>query len=372
MKKNLLVIGGAGFIGSHTCDLFYNSGYKVTILDNLNPKTHNNDWPNYLNKNFIKIKGDLCDKELLLSLLKENNYILNFAAEMDLNPDFFNFFHTNVSGTSLIYELIVKHSLKISKILIASTQFIYGDGEWKCEKHGKFLPECRNIDDLRKSNWDIKCPVCYSDCVYIENNESIANPSNHYSLSKYFQEQLAIKLGKLYKIPTVALRYSIVHGSRQSLKNTYSGLLRNFAISIDNNIELDSFEDNMMLRDYVSVSDVARANLISVESNNTDYNIFNVGGGVGYTPKDIAKILSLELKKPYKFKSKCEFRTGDIKHAISNISKLKKIGWEPLHTEKDNIIEYLKWFKEQEIDLQAYIEQKQISRKIGIINNTIK
>jgi dTDP-L-rhamnose 4-epimerase len=371
MNKNLLVIGGAGFIGSHTCDIFYNAGYQVTILDNLNPKTHDNDWPTYLNKNFIKIKGDLCDKDLLLSLLKKNSIILNFAAEMDLNPDFYNFFQTNVSGTSLIYELIIKHNLKISKILIASTQFIYGDGNWECEIHGKFNAECRQIENLRKSNWDIKCPVCNSVCLYIENVETISNPSNHYSLSKYFQEQLAIKLGKLYKIPTVALRYSIVHGSRQSLKNTYSGLLRNFAISIDNNIELDTFEDNMMLRDYVSVLDVASANLMAIESTSTDYEIYNVGGGVGYTPKDIAELLSIELKKPFLFKKNCEFRTGDIKHAISNISKLEEIGWKPLRSEKDNIKEYLNWFKDQKIDLNAYLKQKKISRTIGIINKVM-
>ena len=372
MNKNLLVIGGAGFIGSHTCDLFYKEGYKVTILDNLNPKTHQKEWPQYLNNNFIKIKGDLCDKDLLLTLLKKNNFVLNFAAEMDLNPDFFNFFQTNVSGTSLIYELIVKHKLKISKILIASTQFIYGDGEWECEKHGKFIADCRKINNLKESNWEIKCPVCNSESKYIENNEYISNPSNHYSLSKYFQEKLAIKLGKLYNIPTVALRYSIVHGSRQSLKNTYSGLLRNFAISIDNNIDLDSFEDNQMKRDYVSVFDVASANLIALESNLTDYNIYNVGGGVAYTPVDIADMLSLELNKPYKFKTESEFRTGDIKHAISNITKLKEIGWSPIHTEKESIKEYLYWFKQQSININAYLEQKVISRKIGIINKSNK
>ena len=138
----------------------------------------------------------------------------------------------NVGGTALIYELIVKNRFPVKKIVIASSQFVYGEGQWLCQEHGKFAGKLRDVETMKKSQWNQLCPICSKELTYQNNNEEYNNPPNHYALSKLFQEKIAIQLGKLYNIPSTPLRYSIVHGPRQSLKNTYSGALRNFSIRI--------------------------------------------------------------------------------------------------------------------------------------------
>jgi dTDP-L-rhamnose 4-epimerase len=365
--EKVLVTGGAGFIGSHTCDLLIEKGYDIIILDSLNPKSHNNKWPEYINKKVENIYGNVLDSDLLISILKRVDYVIHLAAEMDLNPDFKNFMDINVGSTALIYELIVKNNLKIKKIIIASTQFVYGEGKWNCSIHGIFDAKSRTSNQLESGIWDILCPICESKAQHIKNIETHQNPPNHYALSKLFQESLALTLGKLYDIPTVALRYSIVHGPRQSLKNAYSGALRTFAINLLLNKELATFEDNRNIRDFVSVFDVAYANYLVLISEKANFEIFNVSGDSEYTINELAKILSNKLNIPYKFSSVVEYRIGDIRNAVSDSSKLKNLGWQPKYSEEFTLELYLKWLKTQEIDFENFkITQKKI-REIGII-----
>ena len=355
--NRVLIIGGAGFIGSHTADLLLSNGYEVTLYDNLSEKTHlNKKWPNYINRNAKKVLANVLDEKILLEELKKTDYIIHLAAEMDLNPEFKKFMDVNVGSTALIYELIIKHNINIKKVIVASSQFVYGEGNWKCKKCGVFSAELRSKNQMLDSNWDIRCPKC--DCnngaEYCLNKESHQNPPNHYALSKYFQEKISIQLGLLYNIPSVAMRYSIVHGPNQSLKNTYSGALRTFAICTKIGRKISTFEDNMSLRDYISVYDVARANLLVLQKDEANYEVFNVGGGESLTVKELATEVSKQFNKDCKFSSVKEFRVGDIRHAISDISKLKNLGWEPIYKEKDTIKEYVNWFKTQDFDKEKF------------------
>jgi dTDP-L-rhamnose 4-epimerase len=255
-NKRVLITGGAGFIGSHTCEIFLNANYDVLILDSLSEKTHfSNEFPDYLDPRVVKVKGNVLDENLLLDLLSHVDYVVHLAAEMDLNPDFSKFMNVNVDSTALIYELIVKYNLEIKKILIASTQFVYGDGNWECSKHGEFLATGRHSNHLHNCFFDYQCPICDKVATFKKNIEGQQNPPNHYALSKYFQEMIGIRLGRLYSIPTTCARYSIVHGPRQSLKNTYSGALRSLAICINFGLEIPTYEDNNSVRDFVSVYD---------------------------------------------------------------------------------------------------------------------
>jgi len=367
MKKRVLITGGAGFIGSHTSDLLIQKGYEVYIYDNLNAKTHNGYWPKYLNKKAKLIFGDVNDRNRLLKAIAKVNYIIHLAAEMDLNPDFKSFMDVNAGGTALIYELIVKNKLKIEKVIIASTQFVYGDGQWQCKFHGRFDAKIRNIELLKESKWEICCPQCGNQAEYCKNVETFHNPPNHYALSKYFQEKIALTLGKLYNIPSVILRYSIVHGSRQSLKNTYSGALRTFAINLFLNRTLATFEDNKSLRDFISVFDIANANFVALESKEAVFDIFNVGGDKAWTISDLATIIANRMGKSIKFSKISEFRLGDIRHAISDNSKMKKLGWYPLYSEEEAITEYLNWFKFQKIDVDTFLKTQKLIRKNKVI-----
>lgn len=370
MIKNVLITGGAGFIGSYTTDLLISKNYNVFVLDSLHSKTHNNEWPDYINNKAIYIKGDVLDKDLLNSILSKVDAIIHLAAEMDLNPDFQKFININVGSTALIYELIVKNNYPIKKIVLASTQFVYGEGNWKCITHGVFTPNNRNFEQMSQKKWEIRCPHCNTIASYLNNNESYCNPSNHYALSKYFQETLGINLGKLYNIPTVALRYSIVHGPRQSLKNTYSGALRTFVLNLLQNKPLATFEDNMTKRDFVSVFDVANANLLALEKHESNYEIFNVGGGTEYTLYQLAHIISSKLKKDLIFSPKVEYRVGDIRYAVSDISKINKIlNWNPIYSEEETLDLYLNWIKLQNINFDDFNSTQIRIRNLGIIKS---
>lgn len=345
IKKRVLISGGAGFIGSHTADLLLTNGYEVRVLDNLSSKGLEGKWPSYLNKRIERIKGDVRFKKDWEKALKDVDYVIHLAALMDILPEFSKFFDTNAVGTANLYEVIVAKKLPIKKIVVASSQFVYGQGSWRCQKDGIVYPDGRDEKDLTKGKWDPVCPVCKNKIEYLDNNENKVDPPNQYAISKYTQELIALKLGRIYKIPSVALRYSIVHGARQSIKNLYSGALRQFVLYLMFNKQIGVYEDGNQLRDFVSVKDVAMANLIVMENQKADYQVFNVGGGKNYTVIELAKMVGKIMKKKVDVIKSGEYRVGDIRHGVSSITKLNKLGWIPKHQEEENIKDFIKWVK---------------------------
>lgn len=367
--KKILIIGGAGFIGSHTADYLYKQGHQIFILDVLHPKNHNGNWPDYMQHNNYELhRGNVLDKDLLLQLLKKVDVVYHLAAEMDLNPEFQRFMDVNVGSTALIYELIVKNQLSIQRVIVASSQFAYGEGIWNCKEHGSFTAATRSVEQMRKRQWHIVCPVCQKQGLYQHNDELLVpNPVNHYAISKYFQEQLSIRLGKLYQIPTVAMRYSIVHGSRQSLKNTYSGALRTFALSYKAGIPFATFEDNCSMRDFIAIDDVVAANALVMENDQANYSIFNVGSGQNYTVEQLAVFVANAFNAEAVFSPTIEFRVGDTRHAISNCNGLHQLGWKPLKAEADVVNDYIQWFNQQEVDIDNFIKVQKIIRENGTV-----
>lgn len=346
----VLIIGGAGFIGSHTADELFKRGHSIRILDNLSPKTHFGRWPSYLNPAYDKIKGDARSRKDLLKAIHGIDVVIHLAAQMDLTLDFSNFFDINVTSTALLYELIVSKKLPIKKVIVASSQFVYGEGRWKCLKDGEVYPKPRSIQRLMKGQWVPLCPTCNGRINPLSNLETHQDPPNQYAISKYTQELIALKLGKLYNIPSVVMRYSIVHGPRQSLKNAYSGALRVFALMMLKNKSPLIFEDGKSLRDYVSIYDAACANALVLESEKANYEVFNVGGEKAYTVLQLASLIARDLDKKIDLKPSGEFRVGDIRHAISDITKLKALGWKPMDDEEKVVREYLDWVRDQKLD----------------------
>lgn len=367
----VLIIGGAGFIGSHTADELFKKGYSIRILDSLSPKTHFGKWPKYLNPKYEKIKGDARDSRVLTRSLKGVDYVFHLAAVMDLMPDYSVFFDTNVTSTALLYEIIAGKKLPVKKVVIASSQFVYGEGRWQCEKHGFVYPKQRTSEGLSVKKWDPVCPIGKEKIEYQTNREENQDPPNQYAISKYTQELIALKLGRLNNIPSVAMRYSIVHGPRQSLKNAYSGALRIFTLQLLTGKSLSIYEDGLSKRDYVSVYDVARANADVLGSPKADYENFNVGGGKGYTVLELASMIAKVLGKEADFKPTGEFRVGDIRHAVSSISKLEKLGWRVRDDEVRVVQEYVKWVKEQKLDKDYLSLAENQMKKLGVIKKVL-
>jgi dTDP-L-rhamnose 4-epimerase len=287
------------------------------------------------------------------------DYVFHLAAHQDLLPNFSQFFHVNSVGTALLYELIVAEKLPVKKVVVASSQFVYGEGRYQCAKDGEVFPDGRNP---REGKWDPVCPKCGGAITALPLLETHANPKNQYSISKYSQELIAIALGRNYGIPSVALRYSIVQGPRQSFRNAYSGVLRIFTLQMLKGRPASVFEDGRQLRDYVNVEDAARANRLVLENEKANFEVFNVGGGKGYTVLEFAGIISATPPQVTG-----EYRVGDTRHSVSDISKLKALGWTPTKTPHESVCDYVAWIREQKLDKDYAAEALDTLRKMGAL-----
>lgn len=346
--RKVLITGGAGFIGSHTADALKKAGYQIRILDNLEKPTHKKPkWPAYvLGRGFELIKGSVCDRKILSRALQGVDHVFHLAAYQDQRQDFSKFFEVNTKSTALIYELIVEKKIPIKKIILASTQFVYGDGEYLCPHTKKnFFPEPRSIQALRKGDWSIKCPHgSLAKFISFKENQKLT-PTNSYGLSKQALENLGLRLGRTYNIPTTILRYSIVQGPHQSPHNLYSGAMRIFVSQALAKVPITVYEDGLETRDFVNIEDVIRANLLVLKNSKTNFEIYNVGGGRGYKVLDFAKLVKKLTRTPSPILIG-SFRRTDTRHAVSDISKLKKLGWVPCRDISYSLKTYLNWFKE--------------------------
>jgi dTDP-L-rhamnose 4-epimerase len=360
MSKGLaLITGGAGFIGSHTAEELLRAGYRVRLLDNLTPPVHTAEWPDWLPADTERVRGDVRNRDDWARALRGVDCVVHLAAHQDLLPNFSQFFHVNSVGTALLYELIVAEKLPVKKVVVASTQFVYGEGRYQCAKDGEVFPDGRNP---QTGQWDPVCPKCGGAITPLPLRETHANPKNQYSIAKYSQELMAIALGKNYGIPSVALRYSIVQGPRQSFRNAYSGVLRVFTLQMLKGQPASVFEDGRQLRDYVNVDDVARANRLVLETDKANFEVFNVGGGKAYTVLEFAGIVS-----PIPPSVTGEYRVGDTRHSVSDISKLQALGWKPTKTPHDSVREYVAWIREQKLDKDYAAEALETLRKMGAL-----
>jgi len=326
----VLVTGGAGFIGSHTVDLLINQGFDVVILDNLEPQVHGNQKPDYLNPKAKFVLGDVTNSDTWKNVLKDIDAVIHLAALVGVGQSMYQparYLNINTLGTAKFYEtLVTNQELKkrIQKIIIASSMSIYGEGTYECKNCGVVYPKLRSKQQLEKKDWEIHCPKCgeYIRPIPTDEEKPPLNLST-YALSKYDQEKLSLNYGAALNIPTVALRYFNVFGSRQSLSNPYTGVCAIFSSRIKNNNPPIIYEDGLQTRDFIYIEDIARVNLLCLEKFD-GVDSFNVGSG---EPINILKIAETLIKlhdinvEP---QITGEFRVGDVRHAFGDVSKIKK------------------------------------------------
>ncbi len=345
---NILITGGAGFIGSHTADALIDAGHDVRILDNLQATVHPKGKPVYLNPKAEFIHGDVCDAGILDSALEEIDAVYHLAAYQDYLPDFSTFFAVNAVSTALLYELIVAQNKKrrVRKVIVAASQAVMGEGRYRCtacDPDGEVIdryPDIRLEAQLRKGRWEHYCPECGSIMQWQSSDEAVIKPCNQYALSKHSQEQIAIQLGKRYDIPSAVMRYSIVQGPRQSFYNAYSGAMRIFALSLYFNRPPTIYEDGQQIRDFVNINDVVDANLLVLKDSKADYEVFNVGGGKAWTVLDFYKAMQNQVGKALEPLMPGDYRYGDTRHIFSDTRKLQTLGWSPKRSVSDSIATY--------------------------------
>lgn len=340
-----LVTGGAGFIGSHLVDRYLKEGFQVRVLDSLDPKVHPNGRPAYLPSNVEFIHGCITDRETLRYALRGVDVISHHAAYQDYMPDFSRFLHVNAVGTALIYELIVKDRLPVKKVIVASSQSVYGEGQYDCPQHGFFTPVPRSQVQLAHGHWELLCAQCNKPAKPRLLEESYTNPYNQYAVSKLAEEKIALGLGWLHGIPTVALRYSITQGARQSLYNQYSGLCRIFFSRVLRNLPLLIYEDGQQTRDFVHVQDVVDANMLVLQRDEANFEAFNVGSGIPVTVLEYAGAVVEKMSSRVLLKIPGEYRRGDNRHSVSSVKKLSALGWRPRRSLSDILRDFLEWIE---------------------------
>lgn len=342
----ILVTGGAGFIGSHLVDRFLEEGYQVRILDNLDPKIHPHGRPSYIPREAEFIEGDVRDRATMAQVLRGVDIVSHQAAYQDYMTDFSKFLSVNAVGTALLYEIIVAERLPIRKVIVASSQSVYGEGQYSCQTHGLFQPAPRSPQQLAQGQWKVECPDCRTSAASCRLEEGHTNPYNQYAVSKLAEERTALGLGWLYGIPTVALRYSITQGPRQSLFNHYSGICRIFFSRAMRGEPLIVYEDGHQTRDFVHIEDVVDANLLVLEKDDANFQAFNVGSGRPTTVLEYAEAVQTQLGSRVRVEIPGEYRRGDNRNSVSSVDKLQRLGWRPRCTLAQILGDFLDWIQD--------------------------
>ena len=272
MRELVLVTGGAGFIGSYIVDELVKRGYRVRVLDNLDPQVHgdNADVPEYLNKKAEFMKGDVRNPDDVRKAIDSVEIIFHEAAAVGVGQSMYEikkYMDVNTLGTANLLEAIIKKRKgKIKKLIVASSMSIYGEGEYECSKCGRISPKLRPVAQLEKRQWEMKCHICGEDAKPIPTNEEKPlNSTSIYAISKKDQEEMCLCIGRAYNIPTVALRYFNTYGPRQALSNPYTGVAAIFSSRLLNNHTPIIYEDGLQSRDFVHVKDIAQANMLAME-----------------------------------------------------------------------------------------------------------
>ncbi|MGH3401111.1 MAG: NAD-dependent epimerase/dehydratase family protein [Streptosporangiaceae bacterium] len=341
----ILVTGGAGFIGSHTCDRLLALGHDLVVLDALTPPVHRGGRPEYLSEQVDFYQGDVRNRDLVTNLLRRVDAVYHLAAYQDYLPEFSRFSDVNVVSTALLYEIIVAERLDLARVVVASSQSALGEGLYRCPTDGEQVPGIRPESALAAGQWDIPCPQCGDPLEMMATPERITNPQNPYGMSKLAQEMAAVNLGRRYGIPTTALRYSIVQGPRQSVYNAYSGACRIFCLSYLLGVAPTLYEDGGAIRDYVNIDDVVDANVLVLGDDRAVGRVFNVGGGQAITTRQFSDIVMRQYGSDRPGVVTGEYRFGDTRHILSDISALRALGWTPQNTPVESVAAYAAWLK---------------------------
>lgn len=369
MKKRILVTGGCGFIGSHIVDKLIDDGNSVRILDNLEKQVHNGKIPDYLNPKAEFIEGDVRNLDDLKNSIKDIDVIFHEAAMVGVGQSMYEiqkYVDFNTHGTARLLEILVNEEHDVKKLIVASSMSIYGEGAYECEDCGVVYPKLRPTEQLKLRNWDILCPDCGKNLIpKATSEEKPLYPTSIYAITKRDQEEMCLVTGKAYGIPTVALRYFNVYGPRQSLNNPYTGVAAIFSSRIKNNNPPIIFEDGLQSRDFIDVNDIVEANILVMKKESANYKALNVGTGIPTNILEIAEILSKLYGKNIKPKIVNKYRTGDIRHCYADISKIRKIGFEPKVKFENGMKELVEWGRVQEAkDLSDKATQELIDRNL--------
>ena len=358
MVKNILITGGAGFIGSNLALRLISYGYNITVLDNLSKQIHGSDPNKSLLYNSIKDKvnfilGDVCNENDWIKSIENQDVIIHLAAETGTGQSMYEvekYVNVNVRSNAILLNCLSNKKNKIQKIIVASSRAVYGEGKYSCSEDGVVFPIQRSDYNLSKGDFNPKCPICDNNVTPMPTDEkSPLNPVSIYGITKQNQEQL-ISLGcKSLGISSIIYRYQNVYGPGQSLSNPYTGILSIFSTRILNNNQIEIFEDGLESRDFVYIDDVVDATFLGLKITDKINTVFNVGSGKRTSVLNVAKTLEKHYEHDVNINISGRYRIGDIRHNFADISKIAKIGFSPKVSFTKGLEKFSNWVKKQKV-----------------------
>jgi dTDP-L-rhamnose 4-epimerase len=351
MDTQVLVTGGAGFIGSHLATELIQQGYRVRVLDALVPQVHGDDptRPSYLHPDAELLRGDVNDAARVAEALAGVDAVVHLAAMVGVGQSMYeiaHYTHVNGVGTAVLLEALIQRPVR--RLVVASSMSVYGEGLYRDHDGHLHTRVERSPERLGAGAWE---PVDEEGqpLQSVATHEDVpANLSSVYALTKFDQERLCLMVGRAYGIPTVALRFFNVYGPHQALSNPYTGVLAIFAARLLNDAPPLIFEDGGQLRDFVSVHDVARACRLALEADDAVDGVFNVGSGDAVTIREVAARLARVLGKDIAPVVTGEYRVGDIRHCYADVTRAEAtLGFRAQVDFEAGLEQLASWLEEQ-------------------------
>lgn len=372
----ILITGGAGFIGSNLAIKLLEKGYEVRVLDNLSEQIHgkNPDTSELYNsiKNKVDfVRGTVTSKEDWLKAIDGVDVIVHLAAETGTGQSMYEiekYTKINIEGTAIMWDILTNEKHNVSKVVVAASRAIYGEGKYYCNLHKEVYPVERKLEDLEKGDFEVKCPICNKNVKLLGTTEdSKIHSTSLYGLTKAVQEEMSLMLGKNLNIPVVTYRYQNVYGPGQSLKNPYTGILSIFSTRIKNRKDINIFEDGKESRDFVYISDVVDATILGIEKEEANYEVFNVGTGVNIDVLTVANTLKKMYNSNVEIKVSGNFRLGDIRHNYADITKANKLlGYTPKVSFEEGMKKFVDWVNIQPIEEDNYDKSIEEMKRKGL------